>query len=277
MPSKYRPGQRYPLVIQTHGFTESEFIPSGSFPTAFAARELAATGIVVLQIRDAMACSSLGQFLNQFEVPCAVAGYQSAANHLVSDGLVDPERIGIIGFSRTCLYVMADLTSGSSRVKAASITDGVMADYLQYMVFPGTAELFGQTIGAQPFGEGLQLWLKRSPGFNLDKMSAALLVVSAQSGLLFMWQPYAGLRYLHKPVELIKLNTDEHVLTNPAVRMASQGGSVDWFCFWLKGEEDPDPAKKEQYVRWRELRKLQEENEKKGAEEKSKLIPQSVN
>jgi hypothetical protein len=32
---------------------------------------------------------------------------------------------------------------------------------------------------------------------------------------------------------------------------------VDWFCFWLKGEEDPGPAKAEQYARWRELRKLQ--------------------
>ncbi len=42
---------------------------------------------------------------------------------------------------------------------------------------------------------------------------------------------------------------------------ASQGGSVDWFRFWLQDYEDPDPAKKEQYVRWRELRKLQEKNE----------------
>jgi len=59
------------------------------------------------------------------------------------------------------------------------------------------------------------------------------------------------------------LNSDEHVLTNPAVRMASQGGSVDWFRFWLQDYEDPDPTKTEQYARWRELRKLQEESEKK--------------
>jgi hypothetical protein len=45
--------------------------------------------------------------------------------------------------------------------------------------------------------------------------------------------------------------------------MASQGGTVDWFRFWLQGEEDPDPAKAEQYARWRELRELQEENERK--------------
>jgi hypothetical protein len=80
-----------------------------------------------------------------------------------------------------------------------------------------------------------------------------------------MWQPYAGLRYLQKPVDLTILNTYEHVLTNPAVRMASQGESVDWFRFWLKDEEDPDPAKAEQYKRWRELRKLQQANEAKMA------------
>ena len=48
---------------------------------------------------------------------------------------------------------------------------------------------------------------------------------------------------LHKPVDLVMLNTDEHVLTNPAVRMASQGGSVDWFRFWLKDERIPTPPK----------------------------------
>jgi len=48
-----------------------------------------------------------------------------------------------------------------------------------------------------------------------------------------MFQPYAGLRVLHKPTKLVRLNTDEHVLMNPAARMASQGAWVDWPRFWL--------------------------------------------
>jgi hypothetical protein len=40
----------------------------------------------------------------------------------------------------------------------------------------------------------------------------------------------------------------------------------DWFNFWLMGEEDPDPVKAEQYKRWRELQRLQAENEKKACE-----------
>lgn len=263
-PNNYKPGQRYPLVIQTHGFVESQFRPSGVFPTAFAAEALAATGIAVLQVQEDCpgAVPSEG--------PCAVSEYEAVVNQLVSEGLADPERIGIIGFSRTCFYVMEALTIGSLHLKAASITDGVMEDYVGYILLggpgSGSEKEANVMMGAPPFREGLQQWLKRSPGFNLDKVTAPLLVVAGSPlSLLGMWQPYAGLQYLHKPVDLIMLHTLEHPYTNPAVRIASQGGSVDWFRFWLQDYEDPDPTKKEQYERWRGLKKMQEENDKKAA------------
>ena len=47
--------------------------------------------------------------------------------------------------------------------------------------------------------------------------------------------------------------------------MIAQQGTVDWFAFWLKSEENPGPAEAEQYKRWREMRKSHEENEKKTA------------
>jgi len=182
---------------------------------------------------------------------------------------VDPDKIGIIGFSRSCFYVMETLTTGSIHLKAASMESGVMEDYFQYMLMASPGNEADSMIGAKPFGEGLQVWLKRSPTFNLEKITAPLLVVGeGRASLLGMWEPYAGLRYLKKPVDLMMLNTDEHVLTNPGVRLASQGGSVDWFRFWLQGYEDPDPAKKDQYERWRGLRKMQEENEAKATAEK---------
>ncbi len=255
-PIGYKPGERYPLVIQTHGFYESEFRPSGIYPTAFAARALAASGIVVLQVAGGVC-----PVVSLDEGPCNAQGFESGARRLVSEGLVDPGKIGIIGFSRTCLYVMEMLTTSSLHLKAASITDGIMGNYFQYLMWEGyeTTDELDAMIGAPPFGGGLQRWLKRSVGFNLDKVTTPLLVVGeGKLSLLSMWEPYAGLHHLHKPVELIMLNTDEHVLTNPAARIASQGGSVDWFRFWLQDHEDPDPAKAAQYARWHELRKLQE-------------------
>ncbi len=253
-PVDYKRGQRYPLVIQTHGFRELEFRPSGLFPTGSAARSLAAAGMFVLQVGENC------PLYKPSEAPCAVSSYESAVNQLVSEGLVDPERVGIIGFSRTCFWVMEALTTSSVHFKAALITDGFMGNYFQYITQIDSYDNAGprqldSIIGAPPFGENLQQWLKRSPGFNLDKITAPLMVVAAVRGtLLPMWEPYAGLRYLHKPTDLIILNTDEHVLTNPEMRLASQGGSVDWFRFWLKDDEDSDPVKVEQYARWQRLR-----------------------
>jgi hypothetical protein len=255
-PVNYQVGKRYPLVIQTHGFTESEFESSGVFPTAFAARLLSAAGIMVLQVGEH--CPPV----TPEEGPCAVSGYESALHKLVSEGLVDSDRIGIIGFSRTCFYVMATLSTGSLHLKAASITDGFLADYFQYMTSDPRSEIVKEAdlmIGAKPFGEGLRQWQNQAPVFKLTNVRTPLLVVGmGPSGVLQMWEPYAALRHLGKPVDLIMLNTGEHVLTNPAARMASQGGSVDWFRFWLKDEKDPDPIKADQYKRWEGLRAMQE-------------------
>ena len=260
-PVGYQPGKRFPLVIQTHGFIPSEFRPSGLFPTASAARALAAEGMFVLQIGEKKNCT-----VQTFsEGGCPVFGYESAAKQLVSEGKVDPEKIGIIGFSRSCYWVIEALTTSSVHFKAALVTDGWMMTYPEYVSTIDYANnsvprQFDAVIGAPPFADGLQLWLKRSPGFNLDKVSAPLVFFAGEgrSSLLFtMWDAYAGLRYLHKPTDLIIFHTDEHVLTNPAMRIASQGGSIDWFRFWLQGYEDPSESKVDQYHRWEQLCDMQ--------------------
>ena len=259
-PANYESGRPYPLVIQTHGFLATQFEPSGLYPTAFAARAMAASGILVLQVGVTGDCG-LGTL---DEGPCKAEGFETVATQLVADGIADPENIGIIGFSRTCFHVMEMLASSPLQLKAASLTDGYMVTYLQYMLDEvGTRDESApepdSLIGASPFGAGLQQWLRRSPGFNLDKILTPLVINGAGPyGVLYMWEPYAGLRHLHRPVDLIELNTNEHILTNPAVRIASQGGSVDWFRFWLQNYEDPDPDKLEQYKRWHELRSLHE-------------------
>jgi hypothetical protein len=265
-PPGFVAGRRYPLVIQTHGFAEDQFIPSGAFPTAFAAQELAALGILVLQVREACPINT------PEEAPCAVSTYEAAANELVKAGIADPDKLGMIGFSRTCYYVLEELTAGTLHFKAAAITDGVDYGYFQYLLsldleqnsVAGEADTI---IGAPPFGGGLTQWLKRSPGFRMDRVETPLQVVALNThlSLMGMWEPYATLRYLRKPVDLIIIPDSEHVMTNPGERMISQGGTVDWFRFWLKDEEDPDPAKSEQYARWHKLRELQTENASKAS------------
>jgi len=77
------------------------------------------------------------------------------------------------------------------------------------------------------------------------------------SSILNIWSQYAGLRELNKPVDLIQLPKASHLLVHPQEDLQSVEGNIDWFDFWLNGHEDPNPAKADQYQRWRVLRNLQ--------------------
>ena len=254
-PPEYIGGKRYPLVIQTHGFDSLGFVIDGNFSSASAAQPLVSKGIVVLQMNDIFV-DTLG---TPQETERAMSAYENAVKYLDEKGIIDRSRVGLVGFSRTCLYVKYTLTHSSQHFAAATVADGFDGGYLQYVAF-GNAPSFDadeeSVIGAPPFGEGLSLWLIRSPGFLLDKVQTPLQIQAIGPGsLLTEWEWFSGLKRLRKPVDFIYLPTGTHILVKPWDRMVSQEGSVDWFCFWLKGEEDPDPKKTEQYVRWRELRK----------------------
>jgi len=260
-PPDYVPGRRYPLVIQTHGFLRNQFMASGLFTTAFAARPLAAAGIVVLQVNDQVC--GLVYLGSPEESECGKSAYEAAVKQLTRDGIVDPDKVGIIGFSQTGLYTMATLTDSTIHFSAATLSDASVGGYFEFVSDgPTDKQLLRNDvgrIGAEPFGTGLQKWFINSPVFNMDRVSTPIRFEGVgPRAICFMWEPYALLRYLGKPAEMIQLDLGTHPLSNPAERLASQGGTVDWFRFWLKGEEDPDPAKASQYARWHELRKLQE-------------------
>jgi dipeptidyl aminopeptidase/acylaminoacyl peptidase len=260
-PTDYVAGKRYPLVIQTHGWTTNKFLMDGAFPTAFAAQALAGKGFFVLQ--DNGPDWHLSD--TPKEAQRAMAAYEGAINYLDHRGLIDRNRVGITGFSRTFWYVTYTLTHSQHHFQAAAIADGVDFSYFQYVAFssadPEMAGEFEQVYGGPPYGKRLTQWLKQSPSFLMDKVQTPLRIQTlGPESVLFDWHWYSGLSRLGKPVEMIYIPDGTHILEKPWERMTSQQGNVDWFCFWLKGEEDPDPGKAEQYKRWRELRKLQEKN-----------------
>jgi len=256
-PPGYVAGTRYPLVIQTYGFVPNEFLADGLFTTAFAARPLAAADIVVLQIWWRSDHAGTVD-----EVPEQILGYESAIARLTSEGLINPDRIGIAGFSRTCYHVESELIKNPLRFSAATIADGVDFSYLQHLLFSSTHRKGTEMYGAAPFGEGLRKWVDNAPGFHLDRIRTPLRIEAiGPAGVLTEWEIYSSLREQNKPVDLVYIPDGQHILQKPLERMASQQGNVDWFRFWLKGEEDPDPTKAGQYARWRKLREMNKQNE----------------
>jgi hypothetical protein len=258
-PPEYVTGKKYPLILQTHGWNHDRFWMDGPWPTAFAAQALASKGFFVLQVPDPdWHISETAK-----EAPTAMAAFEGAIDNLYRRGLIDRNRVGITGFSRTFWYVTYTLTHSKYRFAAADIADGVDYSDFQYMAFsnalPGLAGEYEQLYGGPPYGKRLTQWLKQSPSFLMDRVETPLRIQTLYPlSLLSDWPWYSGLSQLGKPVEMIYIPEGTHMLEKPWDRTVSQQGNVDWFCFWLKSEEDPDPTKTEQYKRWRQLRRLQD-------------------
>ena len=254
LPPNFTAGTRYPLVIQTHGFKKDRFWIDGPWSSAFAAQPLAASGFVVLQVGGSNQRGEDRQYVNTpEEAPRQMAAYEGAIDYLDHRGLIDPMRVGLIGFSRTVFYVEYTLTHSRYRFAAATVADGFDGGYMNFLLWGG--EDYRGVLGGPALGASLASWLKNSPGFNLEKVTAAVRVeYYGPIGPLAGWQWFSGLSGLEKPVDFIWLPFGEHLLVKPWERLASQQGNVDWFAFWLKGEEARSQANTEQYERWEGLR-----------------------
>lgn len=256
-PPDYTAGKLYPLVLQTHGFDPEAFWIDGPYPTAFAAQALASAGILVLQLPTSHDWVSTPE-----EGPKMLETFKAAIDCVESKGMVDHNKIGIIGFSRTAFHVQYALTHSRLAFGAAVVADGSDGGYSQYLQFLNgsayTASDSEALNGGLPFGPAMASWLERSPEFAMDKVKTPIMIQALNPrSLSFQWATYVALKRLGKPVDLIYLPTAQHILQKPWERLVSQQGVVDWFAFWLLGREDPNPAKAEQYIRWRELKELQ--------------------
>lgn len=252
-PVGYSPGKRYPCVLQMYQFNDNEFLTDGLYPTAFAARHLASAGFVVLQIRKRPTV------LSEADPQNALEGYRSAIENLAVNGLIDRSRVGVVGFSWTSWYVVNALIKEPRLFAAATIADGLDNSYMQYLLTaesPDIQRTMERIRTSRPFGTGLQRWVEQAPGFHLDQVQTPLRIEAINPmSVLQEWELYSSLRIQNKPVDLIYFPHGTHIHQRPFERLESQQGDVDWFQFWLQNHEDPDPAKRSQYERWRELKR----------------------
>lgn len=284
LPPDFLPNKRYPLVIQTHGYRPEWFTMDGrGFNSGYAARALAAKDIIVLQMyylpddkdndripKDKRFGENLNQAWKQFEA----RAYEGAIDYLDQRGIVDRDRVGIMGFSRTVAYTGYALTHSKYHFAAALAVDGIDASYFTYIAYagPGTFDSDHELLngGGPPWGKSLADWVKEASGFNLDKVHTPirleehtrLLGDDPGGGLLSQWEWYMGLLRLNKPVDYIIIPNASHMVAMPHERIISQQGAVDWFRFWLQGYERPNPADPDQYKLWEHLKELRDADEK---------------
>ena len=250
-PPNYVPGKRYPLLVQTHGFFEGRFDLSG-VARNFVAQPVAAHDIIVLQLEERIRAVDGASD----EAQVAQGGHEAAIDHLHSMGLIDRERVGIIGWSRTGFHVLQTLAHSSYPVAAAALTSTGSYGYWWYLLQGGVTAVgkgMEAEYGASPFGEDIDVWRQVSPSFSLDRATTPMFMWENQT-IAGLWDVYAILRRFSVPVEYWVSPDGEHEPFKVGERVKATQLLVDWFRFWLKDEEDPDPLKAAQYERWRKMR-----------------------
>jgi hypothetical protein len=270
-PAHFRSGVRYPLVIQTHGYAGKDQFsiygqgsPGGGVPlgpgwSVYLAQPLAGRDIAVLQIggpNDGMSRQD-----TDFErTKSRAKTLEDAAEHLVGIGLIDRDKIGIMGHSATGREIEAALVFTDFPYAAAIAADHSDLNYIQSAEYGW----FHQEGMPAPFGGDLEVWLNESPAFNVERIQTPLQLEVTTGGegnstLLWGWEMFSRLRYLRKPVEYYvvpDIKHGGHLLQNPRQLLALQNRALDWWLFWLASYEDPSIEKTPQYQDWRALRAL---------------------
>jgi dipeptidyl aminopeptidase/acylaminoacyl peptidase len=274
LPTSYVSGHHYPLVIETKA-SHGQFLCDGGedHPPSFAPQPLANDGIAYL-----LSTGSPDTAFYPTGYPGGVAEaafytdiWGSAVSALSKAGIIDKDKVGIIGFSRTGWHVEYALSHGSTHYAAATAADNIEYSYGEYWVDNAAAiyALSGDDMyGGPPYGSTLKNWLRYSISFNLDQIHTPLLMEEMGYGvrddhageipfnLAPKFEILAGLTRLGKPIEMYYYPDEDHEPDHPKARLASLQRNIDWYRFWLQGYERPDPTDREQYDRWRKLKQL---------------------
>ena len=258
LPPNHEPGRRYPLIITT--YADSDEFLRGGVGDEYPIQVFAANGFAVLDFNSGKFRNKPGDFESAvLMLQSPMEGMAAAVEKLADMGIVDPARVGITGLSFGAALVDYGI-SHTNLFHAAIESGGGAWDPFGY--FLGSDEIrayyFSMYGLGPPEGESAAKWQRISTSLNVQRILSPLLINAADSEYIGDMQLITTLRESKKPVEMFIYADELHEKNQPKHRYEIYERNVDWFNFWLKDKEDRDPAKAEQYTRWRELRKLSE-------------------
>jgi dipeptidyl aminopeptidase/acylaminoacyl peptidase len=268
-PPDFQAGCRYPLVIVQY---RSQGFLDGGTGNEYPIFPLAAAGFLVyssdnpvlwrlLARYDTSRWQDLAAFTareigpSAYRERSALRVFAAVIDLLTRRGVVDPSRVGITGLSAGAEVLYYALIH--SRRYAAAVTSGLASPELGDLEVNRTARaLFEVSLGARTLSEAIRTSERLfSLPHNLGRVNTPLLMQLADHELIWDLPAYVALRNAGKPVEAYVYPDEHHIKWRPLHKLAVGVRTIDWFRFWLQGEEDPSPAKTPQYARWRALRR----------------------
>jgi dipeptidyl aminopeptidase/acylaminoacyl peptidase len=236
-PPTFTAGRRYPALLRIHGGPNAQDEHSFNFE-----RELfAGNGYVVVAVNyrgsngrgNAYQKAIFADWGNK-----EVIDLLGAMDHVEKLGFVDPDRLGIGGWSYGGILTNYTIAT-DGRFKAATSGAGSSNQISMY----GTDQYitqYDQELG--PPWKTQDLWLKVSyPFFHADRIKTPTLFLCGEKDfnvpLLGSEQMYQALRSLGVPTELVIYPGQRHGLTTPSYRTDRLERYLSWYDKYLKPRE----------------------------------------
>jgi dipeptidyl aminopeptidase/acylaminoacyl peptidase len=242
LPAEYKPGTRLPLVVGIHGGPTMAVLASLAFDPYLGRTWLPAQGYAVLCPNYRGSTGYGDKFVkdligneNYLDVADIVAGVQQ----LIKEGIADPERIGLMGWSNggyltNCLITNKTLPF---KLRAASCGAGIIDTEMEWGINDEPAYTMAFK-GGLPW-ETPEIYRKTSPVYSLGNITTPTLIhvgekdercPPAHSRMLYR----ALKEYLKVPTELVIYPDEPHSLGKQESRKAKMDWDLAWFEKYLK-------------------------------------------
>lgn len=238
-PLNYESGRKYPLIVIIHGG------PYGRVVNTIQDRDsqpLAGEGYAIFapNYRGSMGYGkAFSMEIRENIMDREFQDVLSGIDRLVSDGIADPERIGITGGSYGG-YMTNWALATSTRFKAGVALYGVaslIGDAVN-SVFPS----FEQGYIGKWHWESMEPYLKKSPLFYVQDVKAPLLLLHGDDDTNTYpsnsQEMYTALKMQGKVVELVEYPREGHGFEEPNHLIDAYERTLEWFDRYLLGESD---------------------------------------
>jgi dipeptidyl aminopeptidase/acylaminoacyl peptidase len=243
-PADYDAKRKYPLLVKIHGgptgVSQPRFLPNDY---AYPVQAFLAKGALILEpnYRGSAGYGAAFRALNVRNLGVGdMWDVMSGVDFLIAKGIVDPDRLGAMGWSQGG-YISAFLTTHTNRFKAISVGAGI-SDWATYYVSTDITPFTPQYLGATPWDDP-QIYAKTSPITTIRQAKTPTLIQHGSADRRVpvpdAFELYRGLLDQHVDARLILYTGFGHGIDKPKSALALLQANLDWFNHFIWNEPIP--------------------------------------
>lgn len=234
--------KKYPLLVVIHGGPAWASFPifSDCFNEKYPIEQFVEKGFIVLEPNYRGSSGYGNEFLKANYRKQGIADYDdviSGVDELVEKGMVDKDRVGVMGWSNGG-YVSAFCSTFSSRFKAISVGGGI-TNWSTHYVNTDIPYFIRRYLGNTPWNDP-EIYTKTSPMTYIKSACTPTLIQhgekDARIPITNAYDLYQGLMDMEVDTELIIFKGMAYSSDQPGVHVAIMKQNLMWFSHYILGE-----------------------------------------